>query len=275
MIEAKELSFGYRRNRPVFSDLNLELNSGHVYGLLGKNGAGKTTLLKLLTGLLFPQKGELTVMGSRPQLRRPSFLSDLFFIPEEIYLPGMSMKKYSILLAPFYPKFDRQQLEHFMGEFEVSMDDRLDYQSYGQRKKALISLALACNTRLLVMDEPTNGLDIPSKSRFRKVISSVADNERCILISTHQVRDLESLIDAIVIIDNSRILINTTTEELTDKVMFKPVEEGDDVLFEEVSLKGRWGCVVNENRQASRLDIELFFNAVLENNERMCEIFKK
>lgn len=275
MIEAKELSFGYRRNRPVFSDLDLELNSGHVYGLLGKNGAGKTTLLKLLTGLLFPQKGELTVMGSRPQLRRPSFLSDLFFIPEEIYLPGMSMKKYSTLLAPFYPKFDRQQLEHFMGEFEVSMGDRLDYQSYGQRKKALISLALACNTRLLVMDEPTNGLDIPSKSRFRKVISSVADNERCILISTHQVRDLESLIDAIVIIDNSRILINTTTEELTDKVMFKPVEEGDDVLFEEVSLKGRWGCVVNESRQASRLDIELFFNAVLENKERMCEIFKK
>lgn len=274
MIEARDLSFGYRRSRPVFSGLDLDIKAGHVYGLLGKNGAGKTTLLKLLTGLLFPGKGKLQVMGECPASRHPSFLSDLFFIPEEIYLPGMSMHKYAKLIAPFYPRFNREQLENFMEEFEVSMADRLDYQSYGQRKKALIALGLACNTKLLVMDEPTNGLDIPSKSRFRKVISSVADEERCILISTHQVRDLESLIDAVVIIDNSRILINTTTDVLTERVLFKSVQEGDDILFEEDSLRGRWGCVPNVNHEESRLDIELFFNAVLENRERMCEIFK-
>lgn len=274
MIEAKNLSFGYRRGNSVFSELDLNLKSGHIYGLLGKNGAGKSTLLKLITGLLFPTKGELHVLGERPSLRRPSFLSDLFFIPEEFHLPGMNMRTYAGLMAPFYPRFDREQLGEYMEEFEVSQTDRLSRMSYGQKKKALIALALACNTTLLVMDEPTNGLDIPSKSRFRKVISSVADENRCMLISTHQVRDLESLIDAILILDKRHILMNTTTDRITERLLFKQLTEEDEPLFDEISLKGRWGCVPNVDHQESRLDMELFFNAVLENPEKMSQIFK-
>lgn len=272
MIEAKKLSFSYRKRKAIFSDLDLTLEAGHIYGLLGKNGAGKTTLLKLMTGLLFPDGGELQVLGTRPAMRHPSFLSDVFFIPEEFHLPEMNMRTYAKLLAPFYPRFEMSQLEGYLEEFEVSGEERLNRMSYGQKKKALISLALACNTSLLILDEPTNGLDIPSKSRFRKVVSSVAGEGRCILISTHQVRDLESLIDAIVIIDDSRILINTTTDRITERLMFKPVAEGDDILFEDVSLRGRWGCVPNTLQRESRLDMELFFNAVLQNPERMSQI---
>lgn len=274
MIEVKELSFGYRRGHSVFSELNLSFETGHVYGLLGKNGAGKSTLLKLLTGLLFPDKGELKVLENIPTLRRPSFLSNLFFIPEEFYLPDMSIRTYAGLLSPFYPRFNKEQLEEYLGELEVSMDDCFNRMSYGQKKKALIALGLACNTALLVMDEPTNGLDIPSKSCFRKLISSVATDDRCVIISTHQVRDLESLIDAIVIIDESRILINTTTDKITERLSFKQITEGDEVLFEEVSLKGRWGCVPNSGCQESRLDMELFFNTVLQNRDRICQMFK-
>lgn len=274
MIEVKNLSFAYGRRHVVFSDLNLRMEKGHIYGLLGKNGAGKSTLLKLVTGLLFPGKGELNVLGDRPALRHPSFLSELFFIPEEFYLPDLNIRTYAKLLAPFYPRFDVGELEGYLEEFEIPGSGRLSQMSYGQRKKALIALALSCNTSLLVMDEPTNGLDIPSKSRFRKVISSVANEDRCMIISTHQVRDLENLIDAIVIIDQSRILLNTTTDVITEKLLFRQVGEGDDILFEEVSLKGRWGCVPNTEHADSRLDMEFFFNAVLENPERIAQIFK-
>lgn len=274
MIEMKELGFGYRRKHAVFSELNLNLKAGHVYGLLGKNGAGKSTLLKLVTGLLFPDRGELTVLGDCPSLRHPSFLSNLFFIPEEFYLPDMSMRTYIGLMAPFYPRFNKEQLEEYMNELEVPMEERFSRMSYGQKKKSLIALGLACNTALLVMDEPTNGLDIPAKSCFRKLISSVAGDNRCMIISTHQVRDLESLIDAIVIIDESHILINATTDQITEKLLFKQVTAGDDVLFEEVSIRGRWGCVPNVGNQESRLDMELFFNAVLQNPDRIGQMLK-
>lgn len=274
MIDVNHLDFSYRKGKDVFSGLDLTLAEGHVYGLLGKNGAGKSTLLKLMCGLLFPKQGELTVMGHTPRKRQPSFLSDLFFIPEEIYLPEMNMRDYGRLIAPFYPRFDVSQLEQSMEDFEVSATEKLNRMSYGQRKKALICLGLACNTRLLIMDEPTNGLDIPSKSRFRRLISSMATEERCVIISTHQVRDLENLIDALVIIDESRILVNTTTDQITDRLMFKSLRDEEEALFAEVSLKGRWGVVPNEKREDSKLDMELFFNAVLENPEKIRQIFK-
>lgn len=264
MIEIEDLSFSYRRNKRVFSSLGLNLGVGHVYGLLGKNGAGKSTLLKLISGLLFPCAGRLEVMGFCPKFRQPSFLSDLFLIPEEIWLPGVKMREYVGMVAPFYPRFDREQLTDLMCEFEVSEDEKLDSLSYGQKKKALICFGLACNTRLLLMDEPTNGLDIPAKSEFRRMIASVATEDRCIVISTHQVRDLESLIDAIVILDESRVLINATTGEITEKFVFKLLSEGETALFEDVSLKGRWGVKRNEKQEESKLDMELFFNAVLQ-----------
>lgn len=273
MIYAEHLEFSYRKNKKVFSGLDLTLTEGHVYGLLGKNGAGKSTLLKLLCGLLFPEKGSLAVMGHSPRQRKPSFLSDLFFIPEEIYLPEMKMRDYGKWIAPFYPRFNAEQLEAYMEEFEVSGEEKLNRMSYGQRKKALICLGLACNTRLLIMDEPTNGLDIPSKSHFRRLISSVTTDERCVIISTHQVRDLENLIDAIVVIDESRILVNTPTDRITEKLMFKSLGEQEFALFAEESLKGRWGVVPNERKEESKLDMELFFNAVLENPERIRQMF--
>lgn len=273
MIHAEHLEFSYRRNRKIFSGLNLTLAQGHVYGLLGKNGAGKSTLLKLLCGLLFPEKGNLAVMGYIPRQRKPSFLSDLFFIPEEIYLPEMKMPDYGKLIAPFYPRFDAGQLKAYLEEFEVSEEEKLNRMSYGQRKKALICLGLACNTRLLIMDEPTNGLDIPSKSHFRRLISSVTTDDRCVIISTHQVRDLENLIDSIVVIDESQILVNTTTERITEKLTFKSLGEQEFALFAEDSLKGRWGVVPNEHGEESKLDMELFFNAVLENPQKVKQMF--
>ena len=259
MIYIENLDFGYQKKREVFSGLNLSLTGGHIYGLLGKNGAGKTTLLKLIGGLLFPLRGRIEVCDANPRLRKPSFLSDIFFIPEEICLPDMKME---------------DLLFHAMEIFEVSESDKMGQMSYGQRKKALISLGIACNTRLLMMDEPTNGLDIPSKSQFRRLIASVASEERCVVISTHQVRDLENLIDALVIIEKSRILVNTTVEQITDHFVFRQLREGETALFAEESLRGRWGMVPNLQQEDSKLDMELFFNAVLEHPAEIEKVLK-
>ena len=241
MIQIKNLSFDYGKRKPVFRNLNLTLTEGNVYGLLGRNGAGKSSLLRNMAGLLFPTSGSCVVNGHDAQKRLPVFLQDLYFLPEEFHTPSVKIKEFVDVYAPFYPKFSRKQFLEYLEEFQLSDNEKFTELSLGQKKKALIGFALSTNTKVLLMDEPTNGLDIPSKSQFRKIIASVATDERIIVISTHQVRDLESLIDPIIILDNSEVLLNATTEEITEKLCFKnvaTVTDHEKVLYSEHSLRG-------------------------------------
>jgi ABC-2 type transport system ATP-binding protein len=189
MIELSNLSFSYTRET-LFSQLDLSLRPGNICGLLGKNGAGKTTLLKLLAGLLFPQKGKARIMGMRPNDRSPAFLQELSFLPEEFSLPSVSPKKYEQLYAPFYPRFRSALFSNYLSEFEIEPNQNLDRCSFGQKKKFLLAFGLSTDSRLTLLDEPTNGLDIPSKRQFRKALASVLTDDRLIVISTHQARDL-------------------------------------------------------------------------------------
>ena len=274
MINFENVSFGYRGGR-LFDGLRLELRRGAVYGLLGKNGAGKTTLLKLTAGLLFPRSGEITVLGRVPRKREPGFLSEVFLLPEEFDLPRMNMSDYARVYGCFYPNFSRGQLSELMRELEVSESQCLHRMSFGQKKKACIAFAIACNTPLLLMDEPTNGLDIPSKSSFRRLIASVADENRTIVISTHQVRDLDRLIDSVVVLDGSEILLNATTGEVTEKLRFVHLEENEPALYAEQTVHGRWGVQLNESGDESPLDMELLFNAAVANREAVKQLFKR
>lgn len=260
----------------MFEGLNLELEAGHIYGLLGKNGAGKSSLLKQMAGLLFPQGGACKVMGYEARYRQPAFLSNLFMVPEEFYLPQVSIQNYVKTYAPFYPGFDNKAFNTYLSEFQIPMDQRLTDMSYGQKKKVLISFALATNTKALIMDEPTNGLDIPSKSQFRKVIAAAVSDEKCIVISTHQVRDLDNLIDNIVIIEDHKIIFRQDVESVTDKLCFKTVgnlEEAGDVLFASSSLRGHTVVTENVGKEQSRIDMEMLFNAVLDQPEKISKIF--
>lgn len=274
MITFKHVSFGYRGGR-LFDDLDLELERGFIYGLLGKNGAGKTTLLKLMAGLLFPKTGEIAVLDRIPRKREPGFLSQVFVLPEEFDLPRMNMDEYARVYGGFYPNFSREQLANLMRELEVPEAQKFHQMSLGQKKKAYIAFAIACNTPLLIMDEPTNGLDIPSKSSFRRVIASVANEERTIIVSTHQVRDLDQLIDSVVVLDGSEILLNATTAEITDKLQFVHLEEGAPALYAEQTIHGRWGVQVNESGTESPLDMELLFNAAVANRQVIKQLFNR
>jgi ABC-2 type transport system ATP-binding protein len=277
MVQVQELSFGYRR-QPLFADLALELRPGNIYGLLGKNGAGKTTLLRLLAGLLFPDQGECAVMGYAAKDRLPGMLQDVFFLPEEFSLPPLRIGEYAALYGPFYPKFDETALKSFVREFELDATRRLTTMSYGQRKKFLLAFGLASGTRLLLLDEPSNGLDIPSKGQFRRLVASSLTDERTFLISTHQVRDVENLIDPIIILDEGRIIFEKTLAEIAGKIAVRVVQQVPNDVEVLYADKGLGGYVIVTERGAepeSQIDLEVLFNAVLGDRSRMQEIFKE
>ena len=214
MISLENCSFHYSKKKPLFKNLDLQLEAGRIYGLLGKNAAGKSTLLRLMSGLLFPTEGRCEVSGFTAAKRQPGFLADVFLIPEETWLPDLTIKKYVETHAAFYPKFDRDQFYKWLAEFQVPDNERLNALSFGQKKKTIIAFGLAANTRIVLMDEPTNGLDIPSKAEFRRIVASALDENRTLIISTHQVRDLDSLIDGVIVVEGGEILIDATLERI-------------------------------------------------------------
>jgi ABC-2 type transport system ATP-binding protein len=262
----------------LYKNLDLTLETGSIYGLLGKNGAGKSTLLKNLVGLLFPTAGNISIDGHEPRKRSPAFLQTIYFIPEEVNVPGLTIKQYMNLFAPFYPLFNKEEFYSYLEQLDVKDEGKLNTLSFGQQKKFIIAFALACNTKILLLDEPTNGLDIPSKIRFRKLIASVFNGNRMIFISTHQIRDLDNLIDRVIIVDRGELLLNASISEISDKLCFKTVSEVTDqgkILYSEESLKGTAVVVENNGSKDSKVDLEHLFNAITGNPEISKTIFKK
>jgi ABC-2 type transport system ATP-binding protein len=275
MIHIDKLTFSYAKNKALYSKISTTLRSGSIYGLLGKNGAGKSTLIKMICGLLFPTSGTITVNGFSPRKRQPAYLQTIYLIPEEVYVPPISVEKYIRLYSVFYPHFDRDQLFGYLNILEVPVEGKLTTFSFGQQKKFVIAFALACNTSLLVLDEPTNGLDIPSKVKFRRLIASAMNESRLLIISTHQIRDLDNLIDHVIIVDDGRLLINEPLEEVSKQLSFKTVGDVPDympVYYSEESFRGISIVVKNRLGERTKVNLEHLFNAVTGNQETI-ELF--
>ena len=278
MIQLKNVEFGYDKNRKLFNGVNWQLEPGHLYGLLGRNGAGKTTLLKIMTGLLFPQAGEALIDGEPAHKRTAKQLSDIYFLQEEIYVPHLKIKQFEEAFAPFYPNFSHEQFTEYLREMEMdNMLGFIDKFSHGQKKKVMIAFALATNVPLLIMDEPTNGLDIPTKSIFRKIMAAYADEQKTVIISTHQVRDLHSLIDAVSILDNGRMILNASSDVITDELLVEVDDQkaqDGKVFYTEEMPRGIYQVKENINHTESSLDLELLFNAAVQNKQEFTELFK-
>jgi len=274
MLNINDLSFGYTAKTVLFKNLNLDLKDGHIYGLLGKNGAGKTTLLRNMTGLAFPTKGSCLFNGMNVSRRSVQVLEEIFFIAEEVFVPAITPVQFVASTASFYPKFNETDFYHYLELLDVDEAGVMTKQSYGQQKKVMIAFGLASNTSLLVMDEPTNGLDIPSKVQFRKLIASVQTETRCIIISTHQVRDLDSLIDTLLILHEKEIVVNKTLDEVGEKLQFGTFADTSEmtVLYEEESVRGKNSILENNRGEFSKVDLETFFNAVTKGNKVILEI---
>lgn len=276
MISIQNLQFNYaKKQQPLFQDLDCELQAGSIVGLLGKNGAGKTTLLKLMIGLLFPTEGDIRIMGHQPVERQPSLLQDVFFLPEEFHIPGISINNFVRANSGFYPRFDKNLLNRLISDFQLPEGKNLQKLSYGQKKKFLISFALSTKCRILVLDEPTNGLDIPSKSIFRRVLAGSLDEDQLVIISTHQVRDVENLIDRVLMLENGKFIMQKDLFDISSKLHFTTTStpEGDNILYKEM-VPGGYKVIMPQTNGNSSVDIELLFNAISNGTEKMKEYVK-
>ena len=277
MLQIDNLVFSYHKKKnPIFDGINLSIQPGAVYGLLGKNGIGKSTLLYMMSGLMFPHKGSIRLDGVEVKRRLPETLEKIFLVPEEFDLPAISVDAYVRRNSVFYPHFSRDQFNRYLTDFELEGTSNLAKTSMGQKKKYLVSFALATNTPLLLMDEPTNGMDIPSKSQFRKVIASGMNEQKSIVISTHQVRDLENIIDRINILEGGRLLLDADTGTITSHLRFvKGVGDADTkgALYKVSTIAGYSAILPNPTGEESPLDIEMLFNYAIEAPDNLQRIF--
>ena len=285
MVDLQGITFGYGKGERLFDRLDLALTPGNVYGLLGRNGAGKTTLLRLMAGLLFPKEGSARVAGEEVRRRSPSFLRELYFVPEEFHTPALSPLALARLYGVFYPRFDHTAMERYLADLEVDPERSMTAMSYGQKKKVLLAFAVATHCRLLILDEPTNGLDIPAKGQFRRLLAGAAADDRVIVVSTHQVRDLEHLIDPIVILEQGQIVFHHSVEEISAALAVHdaagdPRGDGDAIYVEPgagIGSASAGRAVVAAARGASMaeaaVDLELLFNSVVADHRRVAAAF--
>lgn len=273
MITINNLSFYYNKKRPIFKNVSFTMKNG-IYGLLGENGVGKTTLLHIISGLRFPTSGSCKIEGYETCHRNPNMLQQVFFLPEEFNAPNLTIEELAKRDSAFYPNFNYEELQKYLKDFHIESTRKLTDLSYGQKKKSMISYALALNTPITLLDEPTNGLDIPSKAQFRKIVAAAGSNDKTIVISTHQVRDLETLIDPIIILDQNDVLLNNSVEEITNKLYFSitpQIPEG--ALYYEQTMQGYAAVSYNQYNEESIMNIELLFSAVVNNKNKIKELF--
>ncbi|MDE6811167.1 MAG: ABC transporter ATP-binding protein [Muribaculaceae bacterium] len=264
------LSFRYGSRKPmVLDDISLSFPEGGVCGMLGPNGAGKSTLLYLISGLLTPTKGSVTFDNIPTALRRPSVLAKIYLVPEEPVLPRMSLDDYVDLYSVFYPQFNNDILLDALKEFDMFRPERLDSLSMGQKKKIVLSFALATSTPVLLMDEPTNGLDIPGKAAFRRLIARYASDDKLFLISTHQVRDLDQLLDRILIMDLNKFIINESVYDLQKYFSFKRNLQmvPENAISSLPSIGGFDVILPNDDQDESDINLELLFEAAIKQPE--------
>ena len=278
MIKIESLGFTYGKSSDnfVLKNINMTLEEGRIYGLLGENGVGKTTLLTLLCGLKKPQKGSIDADGHDPYRREPSFLSDQYYLSDEVAAINMKAIDYAANYGKFWENFDIETFQEIMEVFENDPLQKMNRMSFGQLKKTYIAFALACRTKYLFMDEPTNGLDIPSKAQFRKAVMKYTREDATLLISTHQVRDLENIIDPIIILDRQEVLLNATVQEITEKLYFDYTNERhEDALYSELIPGGSIQVRLNQSGEESKVNIEALFNTVHQQKELIKGIFNK
>jgi len=268
MIDISNLQFSYGMSgRRVFDNFSLRLEENHIYGLLGKNGTGKSTLLYLVSGLLRARHGSVIIDGRESSERSAATLGDIFMVSEVFTFPPERISRYAGVNKVFYPRFSDDIFRRCLDGFQIGGDPRLDQLSMGQQKKVLMSFALAARTKYLFMDEPTNGLDIPSKAQFRQTVAENMTDDRTVVISTHQVHDIEQLLDHILIIDETGIRMNQSVADICDKYVFeyRTPGETEGVIYAEPALQGNAVIAERNGREETSINLELLFNAAVNN----------
>lgn len=273
MIQINKLAFSYGPVE-VLKNISMRLEPGRIYGLLGENGVGKTTLLTLLSGLKKAAAGTIDIDGYNPYRRDPGFLSQLYYLPDEVAPQNDRAENWARYKGAFWPGFSMDKFNGIMEIFENDPSRKMNAMSSGQLKKTYISFALACGTKYIFLDEPTNALDIPSKAQFRTAILKYTSEDATIVISTHQVRDLEDIIDPVIILDRQDVLLNASMEEISSKLYFDYSNTlNPSSLYSEQLPGGFIQVYPNTEKKDCKVNVEALFNTVHKNKELIKGLF--
>src|SRR5215470_2784050 len=214
VIEARGLTKAYGATRAL-DGVSFSVEPGRIVGLIGPNGAGKTTALKAILGLT-PFAGELRVFGLDPRSQRDALMRDVCFIADVAVLPRWLRVAQAVdFVEHVHPRFDRSIAENFLAKTDIKLDSRVGQLSKGMVTQLHLALILAIDARLLVLDEPTLGLDLLYRRQFYDtLLNDYFDKERTILLTTHQVEEVEQLFTDIIFINHGRLALSSSVEDL-------------------------------------------------------------
>jgi ABC-2 type transport system ATP-binding protein len=292
MIEIKNLSLGFIKSnglpatrvnlgtvKPVLENLSLTIEPGHVYGLIGRNGAGKTTLMNCINGIIAIRRKDQPIYldGVKLNINNPYDHAKLFYVTDTISNIHILADAFANTLACFYPDFSVNSYKEYMEMFHMDRNVFLDELSLGEKKSVFLSYAFASGAPYVILDEPTNGLDITSRKVFRKLIASYMTPDRAIVISTHHINEISSLLDHILILDNKHIVFDHSVMETGSVLSFIESDDEDlrqQALYSMTSAYGNRMILPNSGGSDSEIDYELLFEAVLENGKAINELFE-
>jgi ABC-2 type transport system ATP-binding protein len=214
LIQAQGLTLRYGRKVAV-DDVSFTIPKGRVVGLLGHNGAGKTTLMKALVGLL-PAQGSLNVLGVHPARDRVALLERLAYIPDVAILPRWArVDELITLMSGLHPRFSPERARALLKRTSVSLGDKVKSLSKGMVVQVHLALVAAIDAQVMILDEPTLGLDVLSRKAFYEMlIDEWCDGERSVLISTHQVEEIESLLSDVIMLNEGKLVLSISLEEM-------------------------------------------------------------
>lgn len=263
MLKIENVSYSYHKGTIAVDDASAEIGAG-IYLLLGENGAGKTTLLHLMSGLLFPQSGKCLFDGTDTAKRTPATTSHIFFMPDDFTCPFPSIVELARRHGLFYPTFNYEMMYANLEDFGLTGKEKLRSLSLGMRRKSYMAYALALGVDCLLLDEPTNGMDIDSKKVLRKIMSRCVGDDQSVVISTHNVHDLYSMFDNIIVMRHGRLRVAMPIGEVLERIAFvsspSPVE---GCIYQEPDM-GRFKAIVpNEHHIDTDMDYPLFYSAIM------------
>ncbi|MVZ66659.1 ATP-binding cassette domain-containing protein [Sphingobacterium sp. DK4209] len=267
MLIIKSLSYAYSKKRQVLDEISTTLKPGHIYGLLGLNGEGKTTLLKLIVGMLLPKNGNICFGTLKSTTRSAEYFNEVYYLADQSKLPDMKIEAFGEIYGAFYSRYNHNEYLSSLKAFNIPLENGLKALSLGQHRKVQIAFALACNTSVLLMDEPTNGLDIPSKAIFRKLLAKNMSEDKIFVIATHQIRDVDNLFDQLLILKEGRLILDSSLTEIASQYhISRNPSPSDQIIYSQEEFDGSVYLVQNESAD-SKIDIEFLFNAFTQSKQ--------
>lgn len=214
LIEIKSLTKNFG-DKEILKDINLNVSSGKIVGLLGKNGAGKTTLIKLINDLLIPTSGEIIIKGNKVGVETKKVVS---YLPERTYL-NKQMKVSEVIdyFNDFYDNFDSNKAKKLLKDLDLDINEKLSKMSKGMQEKVQLVLVMSRNADLYILDEPLGGVDPATRDYILDTILSNFNEEASVIISTHLISDIEKILDEVIFIDKGKIILQSDADKLRNK----------------------------------------------------------